>query len=66
MLVSVALLAFAQRFGCPRPLQARQAVFHYRQQHGITTPIVCAGPTSGPPFHVAHLLSYWKKDATTG
>jgi len=46
--------------------QARQAVFHYRQQHGITTPIVCAGPALEPPFHVAHLLSYWKKDATTG
>ena len=46
--------------------QARQAVFHYRAEKGITTPIVCAGPTLPPPFQVAHLLSFWRKDAATG
>lgn len=46
--------------------QARQAVFHFRREHGITTPIICAGPTAPPPFQVIHLLAFWKKDAHTG
>ena len=46
--------------------QARDAIIHYRKEHDITTPIVCAGPQAPPPFQVAHLLSFWKKDAVTG
>jgi len=46
--------------------QARQAVFRFRREHGITTPIICAGPTAPPPFQVIHLLAFWKKDAHTG
>ena len=46
--------------------QARQAVFRFRREHGITTPIICAGPTAPPPFQVIHLLAFWKKDASTG